>query len=38
MSLAAYKTATDYTWDDATDLFLQELQAVIEKGHLDQPM
>lgn len=38
MSLAAYKTATDYTWDNATDLFLQELQAAIEKGHLDQPM
>jgi len=38
MSYAAFKTATDYTWDDATDLFLQELQAATEQGHLDQPM
>lgn len=38
MSQAAYRTAVDYSWDDATDQFLRELEAAIELGHLDHPV
>lgn len=31
MSEAAYRTATGYTWDDATDLFEQALELTIER-------
>ena len=34
MSNAAYKTAIDYTWDNACDLFEQALQQTIEKSKL----
>ena len=32
MSEAAYRTATGYTWEDATDLFEQALQVAIERN------
>jgi len=32
MSEAAYRTATRYTWDDATDLFEKALELAIERG------
>lgn len=38
MSDAAYRTAVDYSWDDATDQFLKELKRVVESGHLDHPV
>jgi len=32
MSDAAYRTATRFTWDDATDLFEQALELAIERN------
>lgn len=38
MSDAALRTATDYTWDDATDLFEAELRRIVEAGSLNAPV
>ena len=32
MSDAAYRTATRYTWDEATDLFEKALELAIDRG------
>jgi len=32
MSETAYRTATRYTWDDATDLFEKALELAIKRG------
>jgi len=37
MSEAAHRTATQYTWDDAADLFASELQAAIDDAGQSPP-